>query len=70
MENQSAMDRFLALLPKQNTEQEYEPLEDDEDEEVRRPVLIRDDDGITKEPFRKFEYVTFFFLGVAMLWAW
>jgi equilibrative nucleoside transporter 1/2/3 len=49
--------------------QEYERIDDDDDEEVRRPVLIVPD-KFGEEPFSWFEYSIFVMLGIAMLWAW
>lgn len=64
--NPTAIDRLRAIFRKSIDDQEYEPLADNE-EEVRRPVLVKPDD---EEPFSYIEYWTFLLLGIAMLWAW
>ncbi|KAF2144290.1 uncharacterized protein K452DRAFT_325483 [Aplosporella prunicola CBS 121167] len=62
------MDRIRELLQGQQ-QQPYEPLE--------RGDRFREDDeqteqeeGMDKPPFVWFDYIVFFLLGVAMLWAW
>jgi equilibrative nucleoside transporter 1/2/3 len=68
MQNTRTIDRIRALFTKPDASQEYEPLHDDGDEDVRRPVLLLPDTG--EEPFSWLEYSIFLLLGVAMLWAW
>jgi equilibrative nucleoside transporter 1/2/3 len=64
----STIDRVRALFKKSESSQDYEPLYNDGDEDVRRPVLIRPDTA--EAPFSWLEYSIFLILGVAMLWAW
>lgn len=64
------MDRVRALFGGPKTVQEYEALDDNDDENVRRPVLPRPHPVAAERPFSWLEYLVFLLLGVAMLWAW
>jgi equilibrative nucleoside transporter 1/2/3 len=76
METRTAVERMRALFTATDTEQEYNRVEavalldEDEDVDVRRPILILPEDKDSGEPFSWFEYSIFLLLGVAMLWAW
>jgi equilibrative nucleoside transporter 1/2/3 len=63
------MDRVRALFGGPKPAQQYEPLGDDEDDNVQRTVIARPSPA-PENPFSLLEYSVFLLLGVAMLWAW
>jgi hypothetical protein len=65
----SAVDRVRAFFGGTKTVQEYEPLGNDDDDNVRPPASGRPDPTVER-PFSLLEYLAFFLLGIAMLWAW
>ncbi|CAG8954117.1 hypothetical protein HYFRA_00009221 [Hymenoscyphus fraxineus] len=62
------MDRVRTIFHSPDAEQEYEPLE--RDEEVRRPVVNLPGEGKITEPYSRTEYFIFIMLGISQLWAW
>lgn len=70
MDNRTTRERVRALFRSSDVGREYERIDNDEnDEDVRRPVLIIPDNA-GEEPFSWLEYSIFVLLGIAMLWAW
>jgi equilibrative nucleoside transporter 1/2/3 len=80
MDDRSTLGRVRTYFTKSDSE-EYEPVNTENDDEVRRPILVVPDDHFEDEeeleveepegePFSWLEYSIFLLLGVVMLWAW
>lgn len=65
----TTMDRFRALFTSPKVVQDYEPLVDEDDDNVRGTTAAPP--GPTPERlFSLVEYAVFLLLGITMLWAW